>query len=310
MNAQVADGKYAPDFFLIGAPKAGTTSLHHYLAEHPRLCAASEKEPYYFCSDLGDMSKVVDEKMYTALFRACSPGQLSYESSVWYLYSQEAVPEILSRRSDARFIVLLRNPVDIAISLHGQLLRTLQEDQEEFAAAWALQQVRADGKALPHYCPAPALLQYRRACSLGEQSERLLRHVKADQVLFLDYRHLIDRPQDLYSSVMTFLSVDHDGRDEFPVHNESRVWRSQFLASLMRNPNPTVSKAMMGVKGALNRRGIRPMTWIRPLVTRPGKRPPVTNEVKVQVEKEFAEDIRLLKSVTGIDVGRYLAQVS
>ena len=73
-------------------------------------------------------------------------------ASTTYLRSQVAVPGILNYTDSAKFIVCLRNPVDMAVSVHGQLLHTLYEDIEDFEEAWAAQEDRARGLRIPKTC--------------------------------------------------------------------------------------------------------------------------------------------------------------
>ena len=107
-----------PTFFLAGAAKAGTTSLHHYLGEHPDIFMSEVKEPHYFsCEDDGwPRWAVRDRSTYEALFDAAMPGQARGESSTWTLYSEGAPKRIAQAIPDARIIALLRNPPDRAFS--------------------------------------------------------------------------------------------------------------------------------------------------------------------------------------------------
>ena len=110
-----------PNFFIIGAPKCGTTSLANWLAEHPRVFFSDTKEPHFFCTD--GYTGVKTLKQYEKLFEDAKPHHLAVgEGSTHYLFSKVAVPNILVYNPDARFIVCLRNPVDMAPSLHSERL--------------------------------------------------------------------------------------------------------------------------------------------------------------------------------------------
>src|SRR5262245_29442119 len=95
-----------PDFFIAGAPKAGTTALHAALARHPALCMSPVKEPKFFLSDgpppsqggPGDI-KTYREHIwrradYEKLFDAAAAGQLRGESTPFYLYNHAAQQRI------------------------------------------------------------------------------------------------------------------------------------------------------------------------------------------------------------------------
>ena len=82
-----------PNFFIIGAPKCGTTSLASWVSEHPSVYMSPLKEPDYFHAN----EKIGSLKEYEQLFEGAGPEHITVgEASVRYLYSQVAVPNILN----------------------------------------------------------------------------------------------------------------------------------------------------------------------------------------------------------------------
>ena len=153
-----------PNFFIIGAPKCGTTSLAAWLAEHPQIYFSPTKEPHFFNTDHKRFLNSLQS--YEKLFAGASKHHCSVgEASVWYMYSSAAVPNILEYNSDAKFIVMLRNPIEMAPSLHEELVFTGREDVNEFSEAWQLQDLRRNGPALAanglgaEVCPVRRLVQ-------------------------------------------------------------------------------------------------------------------------------------------------------
>jgi hypothetical protein len=71
-----------PDFFIVGAPKCGTTALFRYLAAHPAVFMPASKEPNYFCTDLPMDGRVATLNEYEALFSSAQPHALTGEASV------------------------------------------------------------------------------------------------------------------------------------------------------------------------------------------------------------------------------------
>lgn len=141
-----------PNFFLAGVPKAGTTSLWHYLAQHPQIYMSPLKEPNFFSAEIreenfaselrrsvarqnrglrqflsGPMRKrrlggiVADWKDYLRLYANAAEEPAVGEASVCYFWSPAAPARIAERIPDARILVMLRNPIDRAFSqyLHG-----------------------------------------------------------------------------------------------------------------------------------------------------------------------------------------------
>ena len=110
-----------PNFFIVGGPKCGTTSLWSWLRTHPDIFMSHLKEPNFFNSD--DNLGISGLTEYEALFRDARVSHTAVgEASVWYLSSPVAVQNILRFEPEARFIVLLRNPIEMAVAMHSQML--------------------------------------------------------------------------------------------------------------------------------------------------------------------------------------------
>ncbi len=140
-----------PNFFIVGAPKAGTTSLYHYLDQHPEVYMSPIKEPNYFASevraenfgaeqqeriarDLEEQRRYLDGPMseqrfgalgldlddYLKLFRNVRGQRAVGEASVCYLWSQSAAANISARVPEARILMILRDPAERAYSQYMQ----------------------------------------------------------------------------------------------------------------------------------------------------------------------------------------------
>src|ERR1700733_6601971 len=117
-----------PEFFVAGAPKAGTTALHAALSAHPDLYLSAVKEPKFFLTDgpppaeggPGDTrtyrEHVWQRADYEQLFAAAPPGTLRGESTPFYLFSREAQGRISTLIPTARLVIVLRDPVERAHS--------------------------------------------------------------------------------------------------------------------------------------------------------------------------------------------------
>lgn len=129
-----------PDFFIVGAPKSGTTSLHYYLQSHPDIFMPEKKEPWFFsfmnsrpAFDSPDkLPGIIDSLAdYAQLYQAASDGHKCGDASPSYLYTHETSiknlrtvyrdPEQYSR---LKFIISLRNPIDRAWSQYWTFSRT------------------------------------------------------------------------------------------------------------------------------------------------------------------------------------------
>src|SRR5689334_7725620 len=154
---------------------------------HPGIYMPELKEPHFFSRDFPKFGKVHDVESYLDVFEEAPDEVRTGEASVWYLYSNCAIPRILEANPEARIIVMLRNPVTMARSLHRQLILSLREDIDDFQSAWRAQRDRRAGKRLPLYCPEPSHLQYADVCRFSRQLERAIKMVPPAQLKILIY---------------------------------------------------------------------------------------------------------------------------
>lgn len=211
-----------PNVFIIGAPRSGTTAIATYLLSHPRVFLSKMKEPQYFASDFKNRP-VRSLRAYENLFSKAKPHveKVIIDASTWYLFSKVAVSRILEYEPNARFIVMLRDPAEIVLSLHRYLVMHGKENILNFKEAWDAQSGRASGRKLPLGCGDAKMVQYAEWGKLGTQVARLLSIVDYERVLFLTTDELKYEPRKLWVRLLTFLDLDDDGRHEFPKVNES-----------------------------------------------------------------------------------------
>lgn len=122
-GAELIDpGLPAPNFFIVGAAKAGTTSLHAYLSVHPQVFMPSLKEPHYFADfelspEFDNFLPVIRRRRdYQDLFKDSGGFAAIGEASPSYLCDAEAAERIKSAIPNAKIIISLRNPVERAYS--------------------------------------------------------------------------------------------------------------------------------------------------------------------------------------------------
>ncbi len=287
-----------PNFFILGAPKCGTTSLAAWLAKHPNIFLSPTKEPHFFNTD--DRQGVTTLDGYEDLFRDARDHHSAIgEASVWYLSSSKAVRNILIYQPEARFIVMLRNPVEMAPALHAEMLLSGHENVRDFRAAWNLREERRQGRQLPAFGWARRRLLYDEICALGAQLERLLSAVPARRVLPLFLDDLADDPRREYLKAMQFLEVEDDGRADFPVYNRSRVPRWPRLTRLLFIILELKGRAGIDLKVNLwNRVSDVNNVW--------GPRPLPSPETEAMLRAYFAPDVELVSRLLGRDLRRWL----
>ena len=201
------DANPIPAAFLVGAPKCGTTAVAQLLAEHPLVQFSRNKEPCFFCTDLTgkvDRPASIGDYVEREFGPALPDGRLRIEASVTSLSSKVAIPEILKVRPDARFVAMIREPVQMACSLHAQMVHSGLQPTVDLNQAWIdRKKLAAKGS---RWNPRCAWLDYEAACSLGDQITLLLATAPSDQVLILSQHHL--HQQSMVDQLMEFLALE------------------------------------------------------------------------------------------------------
>jgi Sulfotransferase domain len=233
-----AENEIRPNFFIVGAPRCGTTALSSYLAEHPRIGFSRPKETQFFCTDLpGIHFHTTDPREYLDLcFGHCAgKNYLAVgEGSVWNLYSRDAVAKILRFDPKARFIIMVRNPIDLCVALYEKRREMLQEDQPSFEQAWRAEDDRRRGRSVPAFFRKEiGVPGYCDVASLGGQVERAFSLIPDQQRLLIVFDDFIADTAAVYARVLAFLGVPHDGRKEFPRINEGQEIRYPKLWALV-----------------------------------------------------------------------------
>lgn len=298
-----------PNTFLIGAPKSGTTALASWLAAHPQVCFSSRKEPGYFARDFpphADLQAHFDPERYRALFAPAPQHRVIAEGSTNYLLSADAVPAILAFNPQARFIVSLRNPLELAPALHMQQRYMLNEDQADFADAWRLQTQRAHGERIPADCRQPRFLQYAAFARTGEQIERLLSLVPRNAVHIIRFDALRADPGAVYRQTLAFLGLDDDGRSDFPVVNGAHRRRYPALARLLLNPPAPLRAPLWRLRKTLRSARIPLVEALRERQRQDMVRAPLSPALRAELASHFADDIRLLERLLGWDLSDWL----
>lgn len=286
-----------PDFFIVGAAKCGTTALYRYLAAHPAVFFPECKEPNFFCNDLpayGHVATTLAE--YEALFAPAPPHALTGEASVLYLYSTVAIGQITTHNANAKIIVMLRNPIEAARSMHAFWWSNEAEDVGDFEQAWRLQKPRLEGRHLPPRCPYPQLLQYGDQYCYAPQVRRVLAHAPRAQCLFLLFEEFFANPSLEYPRVLEFLGLPPvSARRAFPVVNQTIGTRSTRLERLLRQPPP----ALQRLRRAAHAVGLHPLRALRNLNRVAGRKPPLRKPFRAELAEYFSGDVAELEQLLG-----------
>jgi hypothetical protein len=296
-----------PDFFIVGAPKCGTTALSEYLRENPGICFSATKEPHFFAEDFPNHRLDSSLKDYWRRnFSRYDPARHDAvgEGSALYYLSNVAVPKILALKSTTKFVYMVRNPVELTYSFFSQQRFDNNEDATTFEDAWNLQESRSKGVGIPKYCHEPRLLCYREIGQLGSRLKYLRALVPENQLLIVVYDDFVENPRKVYEGVLKFLGVEPEGRKKFPVINESKVRRSKVLSVLSSSIPKWLHNSVREAKQWLGIPHI-PLNVLAMINARPAKRSPLSESLRKRLLREFESEIRLLEKQLGRDFRRW-----
>jgi hypothetical protein len=293
-----------PNFFVVGAPKCGTTALYEYLRSHPSIFMPRYKEPHFFAKDLGAYPLIKTADAYARLFEGATREHLRVgEASVYYLRSSSAIPHIHEFDSDASIIAMLRNPVDMVHALHSQLLYVGAESVRDFETAWRLQARRSRGLDLPRRCRGAFLFQFAQLGQLGTQTQHVLSRFPRAQVKLILFDDFTASPRAVYDEVVAFLGIPHDGRTDFPPINEHKRARIGWLNDFMRKPAPALRSGFRRFKRSLGPERLGGLkTQLVKLNTAKGKRAALSPEFRAELIETFREEVALLSRLLDRDL--------
>ena len=289
-----------PDFFIVGAPKCGTTALNAYLQQHPDIFLPQKKEINFFGADLIFYKPRVTQEQYLAYFTETKEKKRVGEAAVWYLYSKLAAAEIKEFNPDASIIIMLRNPVDMMYSLHGQRLYNDNENILDFAEALAAEEDRKQGRRLYQNAANAMGFFYREAARYTQQVQRYLEifgRPRVHVIIFDDFKS--DTPL-VYRKTCAFLQVDPQFQPEFTVINPSKTVRSETFRGFLRYPPPSVRRLVRLLKLHPVQWGLK--DWLRRLNTKPEPRGPIDPELKRRLQGEFLPEVQQLSELLGRDL--------
>ena len=277
--------------------------MQEYLNGHPNIFMSSPKEPCYFDKDLPYPNSPRDDNEYMRCFAGVRDEHLVIgEASVGYLYSKVAVENALKFNPDARFMVMVRNPVDMARSMHDYSFQVLEEDIEDFEAAWRLQEEREMGNRLPPACHHRDFVLYGKQCRVGEQLERLFHIVPRNRVHVVVFDDLIQNPCGVYRGVLDFLGVPDDGRVEFEASNVTRSHKSRVARKL------TQVAFVLRQKIPVRSFGIPIIGWMISANQGAARKATIRPEFHVELSEYFRADVERLSDLLRRDLTGWLIQ--
>ena len=251
-----------PNLFLIGAPKCGTTALAYSLSQHPNIYLPKQKEPRYFdrkifydfSSDY--ITKTLDEYLkyynnpqaYKAIYKM--------DASVFNLYKAKEIQEIIEFSPNAKFIVLLRDPVEASLSMFYQRLSyietSMREVCEDFNKCWSMLEKRRNNQGYPKGCRNKFLFRYDLLYSYENYLPQLI-DILGDQLFIGFYEDYKNEPKNFFDQLFDFLDIQPIPVENKKYNKSKIVSQNIFLRSLklIAHKSFTVRK-YLGLTGKIN----------------------------------------------------------
>jgi hypothetical protein len=277
-----------PNFLIIGGMKCGTTSLHHYLAQHPEIQTPSLKEANFFSGPPEGIpypmgaNRIVELQDYEALFDPAF--RVRGEASPCYtLYPRrKGVPERISELlPDVKLIYILRDPVERLVS-HYRFRVSLENETRSLVDALG---DFSDQTSL-YTCPG----------FYAAQLERYIAHFPQDNILIIQQEDLLAERIATLATVFRFLDVN-DGyvspqfREEVNTGRERRTY-SKFV--------PLIERARMSRLHQLPRSVRRPLrNALERITSQPLDKPVLDQDLRARIQDLYAADASRLRQITG-----------
>lgn len=298
-----------PTFLIIGAAKSGTTSLYHYLRQHPDVFMPEVKEPRFFAyvDDPPPMTGPGDAESnegsgavytlddYEALFAGAGNATAVGEASVNYLYSETAPRRIHEHLPDVDLIAVLRNPIERAYSHYLHLLRAGREPLRDFGEALAQEEERRQKEWEWSW-------HYTRMGFYHEQLQRYLEYFDRDQLslyLFDDFKaDNLAVTQDIYRTI----GVDDSFVPEDSItHAKTGVPISDWFQSFLLNPDHPIRRASRYVLPEPVRDRV-----VKVVKNANLSKPEMDPSVRAALAERFADDVHALESFLDRDLSHWL----
>jgi hypothetical protein len=293
-----------PNLFIVGAAKSGTTAMNDFLNQHPDIFMA-QKELHFFGSDLNINQPKLTEQQYLDFFKEGQQKKIIGESSVWYLFSREAVKEIKAFSPDSKIIIMLRNPVEMMQALHKQNIYDANEDIINFEEAVAAVTDRKNGKRLPKNLEHLSCLLYTDVAKYYEQVKRYFDAFGKENVHTIIYDDFKNDNLKTYRSVLNFLEVDPAFEPTFEIINQNKEIKNLSIHQFIKHPP---DKLRQITRVVIPHKPLRHflMDKISKWNVKTFERHPLDEQLKKKQQKEIAEDVMRLSELLQRDLTFWL----
>ncbi len=278
-----------PNFFIVGAPRAGTTSLYEFLKRTKGVFMPSSKEPHYFSvtidPSLINRKPIRDKKKYLQLFKKVNNEKAVGEASTSYLWDTEAPKLIYKKNPNSKIIIMLRDPVKRAFSYY--LYRISNGRTYTFSDA-----IR---ESIEHSDEWDKSLIINGGW-YAEPVKRYLDIFGKDQVKIVIFEEFIKNPLKKVKEVLEFLGVEENPPESVELaHNVLTKPKGKISAAILKNKKIR----RLGTDLLPNTMG---EFIVRKILGEKISKPDISKKDRLFLENLYREDVNKLKTLLGKDL--------
>ena len=278
-----------PNFFIVGAPRCGTTSIAFYLNQHPEAFISELKEPYYFSrldfpDNLKRESMITDKKKYLDLFKKAKGSKAIGEASAAYLSSPHAPAEIKEEFPDAKIIISLRNPIERAHSSYFGY-QFMHQNKQNFSEMIDLQEKQIEKDEFFIY----SLLE---PGFYSKHIKRFQENFSSDKIKIIIFEDYIKNTIPTIESILSFLDIDTKIEFQHEQKGSYSVPKNKISKGLLENLRfrklatkivPTVTRQNIGNKFFLKQT----------------KKPKILEKDRIRLKKMYENEVNNLENMLG-----------
>lgn len=287
-----------PDFFLVGAPKAGTTALCDQLRQHPEIHISTPKEPHFFDTDIEWPDRpIFTEAEYQSLFER-HRSRVCGEGTTYYLVSESAPRGILQHNPRAKILVVLRKPTEAIWSLY-QFARSrgsLEDSLEDVLYAERARTAACSGIGVT---PAHFRELWLELYRYSYQVSRYINTFGRDSVKVILFEDLKEAHLQTYRGILNFLGVDTSFKPRNRTLNKTGTIRSESLKRFARRPPALVRRIAYSIPNAVRRPLYKGLLHLNTSYT---SLPAMKPDLEAAIRSSLRADIKLLEEIIDRDL--------
>lgn len=302
-----------PNFFILGTAKAGTTSLAHYLKQHPQVFIPQNKEPNFFILEGADLPpyggpansetlyeiiykcSVTDFSHYQSLFDGVTQETAIGDATVLYLYFAEAADRIRQQVPEARMIIMLRNPVDRLYShylmvkqAYGleplDLIEALEQEESRIEQNWGWD------------------WHYSKLGLYSSQIKYYFERFDPSQFKIVLYEEYCENPLKVVKEIFRHLGVDDKFTPDLSQRSKVATGvRSIWLRRILNHPSPLRSQVQRLMPNSAFLKLVNLGNRINQETPKP-----MSTELRYRLQHQFKPDILRLQDLIHRDLSQWL----